>query len=101
MLEIAGQQFDGPFMTTTQLKQQQGIYVVLGANPAGGFRVLDVGESSNIWERVTYHDRAPLWKQQGVPLSVAVLYTPGWPEFNRRGFEAFIRRTYNPPCGDQ
>ncbi len=49
---------EGPYTTIDSLKEQSGVYVILGRNfNYQNWTVLDVGESATVKSRVTYHDR--------------------------------------------
>jgi hypothetical protein len=72
--------------------------VILGRHGAAStWNVIDVGESQNIRERVSNHNRAPCWRGQGhAQLSVAAIYADA---HNRMLIERQLRVQFNPPCG--
>lgn len=91
-------QFDGPYTSTDYLRDESGVYVI--TTVANGFhKVLDVGESHKVKERVSRHDRSELWQNHKVDtLYVSALYCDG---SARMIVEGEIRGTHNPPCGDR
>jgi hypothetical protein len=96
-ITINNYNFDGPFTSENGLKQQSGVYVVLGNNGSGNWNVVDVGESNDVKTRVSNHDRADCWKRQGYSnLAAAAYYTN---EANRMAIEKELRAQFNPPCG--
>jgi len=92
--------FDGPYSTPSSLLHKPGIYVILDATISKSV-VVDVGESGDsVRTRVENHDRRECWKSSSRgTLQVAVLYTPGMSDAQRRGVESAIRALYRPPCG--
>lgn len=89
--------FDGPFDHTGALQFKSGVYAILGKRPTDAqYRVLDIGESHSVRERVQNHDRAPCWSRQQLPLFVAVYYCD---EPTRMKVEQDLRAHYQPACG--
>jgi hypothetical protein len=101
VIQINGYSFEGPYTTTVSLQDRAGIYAILKLLPNGNYSLVDVGESSQVKSRVATHDRALLWRQCSTLLFVAVLYTTGWFDFQRRAVESQIRQAYAPPCGER
>lgn len=101
-IQICGYTFEGPYMSTADLQNQPGVYVILDKHTDDGWYVIDVGESNEIKNRVESHDRANCWQRnrKGV-LGVAVKYTLGWTSQQRRNLESQIREAYSPVCGDR
>lgn len=93
---------EGPYTSTDKLRHSAGVYTILGRNKQfGPWTVLDVGESEDIKNRVSIHDRGEQWVNQGYKeLSVAPIYVSG-PRPNRLKVEAALREAYRPPCGDR
>jgi hypothetical protein len=102
MITIANYRFEGPYKTTTSLRDSAGIYVILDYRLNRKWYLLDVGESAKIKTRIENHERQLCWKRnrQG-NIGVAILYTPRWSADQRRSLESKIRREYQPPCGDR
>lgn len=91
--------FDGPFDNTGPLHHQSGVYAILGKRPTDTqYRVLDIGESQSLRERVENHDRKPCWQGHQVPLYVAAYYCN---EATRMKVEQELRAHYQPACGKQ
>ena len=56
--------FEGPFQSTESLHFSSGVYAILGKHPADvQYRVIDIGQSQNIRQRVGMHDRARCWQR--------------------------------------
>jgi hypothetical protein len=74
---------DGPYSNTDSLKEQSGVYVILGRNNNfQNWNVLNVGESATMQSRITYHDRQDQWKKSGYSnLAVAPIYLPNDEKF--------------------
>lgn len=93
--------FEGPFNSTEHLENKSGVYVIL-CSIAGNNYVIDIGESSEVKNRIENHDRSDCWdKQCNGLLFVCVYYTPNQQQAGRKIIEQELRRIYNPPCGEQ
>ncbi len=101
MIKILNWNAEGPYTTTDSLKEQSGVYVILGRNfDYHPWAVLDVGKSATVKTRVTYHDRQNQWSRCGFShLAVAPIYLSD--EKVRHSIESIIRTQYNPKCGDR
>ena len=99
-INIGKYNFQGPFSSTSSLKNQSGVYAILGRNSQSErWTVVDIGESGTVRDRVENHDREPCWKRQGYrQLAVAAYYCP---EAQRMKIEQELRNQYDPPCGDR
>ena len=99
---FSGYRFEGPHTNVAALRNAAGVYVICDKRTDGRWYVLDVGESSRVRDRIESHERSACWQRhaQG-PIGVAVLYTPGWTDSQRRGLESRIRDDYAPPCGER
>ena len=99
-IRIGGYEFAGPLTNTNEIQHKAGIYVILDNRTGDTWTVIDVGESSDVKSRVMNHDRAHCWKLNRLGrLGVAVLYTPGWTDSQRRVFERNLREEFSPTCG--
>jgi len=99
-ISICGYTFEGPYTSTEYLKNQAGVYVILDKRSDGKWWVIDVGESTEVKNRVENHDRSGCWQRNNSgTLGIAVLYTPGWSAEQRRSLESKIREAFNPVCG--
>ena len=89
---------EGPFGNIGNLMSHSGVYVILGrSSQAANWNIVDVGESHNIRERISSHERKPCWIRQGFyELAVAVIYCD---HHNRKRIEQELRSSYRPPCG--
>jgi hypothetical protein len=97
-IQIDQRVFDGPFLSADHLAARSGVYAILGrSHETQQWSVVDVGESADLRQRVTMHDRAPCWRGQGhSTLAVAAHYCNA---ASRMLFEARLRAAYQPPCG--
>ena len=59
-ISLGGYRFDDPVISTDQLDERSGVYVVLDAFDHS--KVLDVGYSENVRERLETHDRRDQWE---------------------------------------
>lgn len=97
---IANQKFEGPFLTTTPIRDEPGLYIVVGAGDDDQYKLVDAGEAENVRQTVDNHGRRPCWDQFGFSkLAIAVSYTPEKGQAERREVERQIRAEYDPPCG--
>jgi hypothetical protein len=97
---LADHTFEGPFLSTNPIREETGIYIVLGAGEDGQFKLTDAGESDNVRQTVDNHSRRSCWDQFGfTKLAIGVCYTPGKNEAERREVEGRIRSEFDPPCG--
>lgn len=103
MIELAGYQFDGPYSSTSMLEDRSGVYAILSPIDTNRYKVVDVGESTNVKTRVENHDRSACWKRNATSegLRYAVHYTPHLQQAGRKDIEQKVRNKYNPPCGTQ
>lgn len=88
--------FDGPHTSVANLLQQSGVYVIT-TFVNGYHKVVDVGESHNIQDRVSGHDRNSQWNAHIADrLYVSALYCD---EQARILVEGAVRQFHTPPCG--
>lgn len=100
-ISIGNYQFHGPFNSTENLENQSGIYAILD-HVSGQYYVLDIGESSEVKNRIEGHDRKPCWiKNAKGSLEVAVYYTPNQQQSKRTVIEQELREQFRPCCGDK
>ena len=100
MIQVSQYNFEGPYQHTGQLENRSGIYVILTTNNNTNY-VVDVGESSQIKDRIENHDRQSCWTRNSLngTLSVAVLYTPHLQQSGRIEIEQELRDKFHPACG--
>ena len=99
-IQVGAYNAEGPYDNVIHLRKASGVYVILGSSTPGvNWKVLDVGESHDVHERVSNHDRANCWKRSGHSvIAVAPIYAA---EAQRMQIERELRHQYNPPCGDR
>jgi hypothetical protein len=97
-ITIGNLSFDGPFSDPAQLLARSGVYAILGGG-GGNWKVVDVGESGDVKDRVANHDRKLQWQKTGhATLSVAAFYCNA---ATRMTVEKQLRDQYKPTCGDR
>ena len=67
MIELKGcsgevYKFEGPYSPPDSLENKSGVYVIL-CYKGGKYYVIDVGESSEVRDRVSNHERADCWEE--------------------------------------
>lgn len=88
--------FDGPHLSVHSLRNQSGVYII-STIVNGLHKIIDVGESHDVKNRVENHDRSPSWQNHiSDTLYASALYCS---EAQRMAVESLIRSAYNPPCG--
>lgn len=98
-IKIGGKEFNGPYGQTSSLKDESGTYVVSTKNKSGNHKVLDVGESKKVKERVEGHDRAQCWKDNKED---GLFYSAYYCDKDaRKTLADDIRDSLNPPCGEK
>ena len=101
VVRLSGLPFEGPYTDPHRIPAEAGIYAPLDQQ-AGGYYVVDVGESADIRARVSTHDRAQSWVRNSTgALGVWIYLMPRSSEAQRRDIEGRIRAQYRPPCGDR
>ena len=99
-IDIGVYNFEGPFDSTSGLKNESGVYAILGRHSINDcWDIIDIGESGDVKSRVENHDREDCWNAQGyTSLSYAAYYCP---KLSRIIGEGSLRREFNPPCGER
>jgi len=94
--------FDGAYTSPDRLQPTAGVYVIFCKN-GDDLSVLDVGESDDVQDRVSNHDRADCWKQNCIgTIYYSATYTEFLEEDERREIEQIIRDSEeNIPCGER
>jgi hypothetical protein len=91
--------FEGPFTSAAGLKEKSGVYAITTLTSGDTHKVLDVGESGNVYDRVSNHDRATEWKRHEVHgIYMSAYYCA---ESTRMAIERELRTYFNPPCGSR
>ena len=96
-MKISNYEFDGPYSTPDLLANRAGVYAVLCLSN-GNYTVIDIGESGNVRERLQTHDRKDCW---GKNCEGTLYYAAHYNAENRHTIEQFLRKTFNPPCGER
>ncbi|HEX8227214.1 MAG TPA: hypothetical protein VF572_05095 [Candidatus Saccharimonadales bacterium] len=87
----------GPFTDVNSLPDASGVYVITTQAVNGQHTIIDVGESHNIRERITNHDRAQQWLRHQI--NGVYAWTLQCDERSRMLIETALRSTYRPVCG--
>ena len=81
------------------------IYVILCVSSDSKTRVLDVGETGELGDRIRNHDRKDCWEthceNNNIWICVYPMPSAQFSKQDRLDVEAGIRRKYDPPCGDR
>ena len=98
---IDNYEFEGPFVSKQMIRAEPGVYVILDGLSLSRPKVIYVGQSMSLRNRVAHHEQESYWRQYA-PLGFyyAVYYTHGLTEYQRRQIELQIIRKYNPPCNN-
>ena len=75
-----------------------GVYVV-GRVQEAGLSVLDVGESADIGDRISSHDRRGCWTRHAFGLPLVVMAHLEQDLATRLRIEVDLRSRLTPPCG--
>jgi hypothetical protein len=96
-----GYTVEGAWTDPDNLQSASGVYIIW-CKTGETWKVLDVGESHDVKNRVLTHDRADCWKRNctGI-IYYSVIYTPNQQQAGRMELEQAIRKLENPPCGDR
>jgi len=100
-INIGNYSFEGPFSNPSSLSNKSGVYAVLTrATTNDKYSVVDIGESGEVRDRVSDHNRAPCWNRNKKAAGLA--YTAYYcNESTRMKVEAELRGAYKPSCGDR
>ena len=99
-LELGDYQFQGPFKDAAPVRNEPGVYVVLGDNNDNNFKILEVGESETLRDAVNDKSKKECWDKQGIErFVVAVLYSEGGSPEDRKKTKDTIKSQFSPPCG--
>ena len=98
-IRIGNYDFEGPFMSTSSLKSQSGVYAILGRNSVNeDWNVVDIGESGDVKKRVENHNRKNCWEAQNYTILNCAAYYCNI--IARHSIEKELRNIFKPPCGD-
>lgn len=96
-IQIGTYNFEGPFSSVDALRNESGVYAILGSNGSGEHVVIDIGESAMLRNRIAGHDRQDQWRQCGFRWVLAATYYTN--AMNRMLIERELRNSYRPRCG--
>lgn len=96
---LGNHQFIGPHTKNQTLPSQSGVYIITTLAQNGKHTVLDVGESSNIAQRIPSHDRMNQWER--VANDGFHVWTLLANATQRVLIEQAHRLAYNPVCGER
>lgn len=96
-MNFSGYQFTGPYNVDLNFKRDFGaVYAIVDdAN-----KVLDIGQTKSVNDRVQYHDRRPCWDGNKVGFLHLYVYESS-SEQTRTQIESYLRGVYNPTCGEK
>jgi len=93
-------QFEGAWTDPENLESRSGVYVIWSKSSNEEWKVLDVGESHDVKNRVINHDRKSCWdRHNSGEIFYSATYTRGLQQAGRMKIERQIRAETNPPCG--
>ena len=87
------------FTNTAGIPEISGVYVVYTKDGNGNTVILDVGESGNINERISNHDRESCWQTHMIN-GIYYKIIPCDEEL-RKVLESTLRGILNPTCGER
>lgn len=99
-IRIGRYDFEGPFETPENLKNDAGVYAVIALDTDRG-AMIDVGETTDIKDKVNNHERKQCWEKlsNDRPIRFAAVYTHEIAEQGRHMIEKEIRSQFTVPCG--
>jgi predicted GIY-YIG superfamily endonuclease len=88
--------FEGPYSINDAFNNIAGVYVIYTKQ-----KCLDVGETSELKNRIAEHERKPCWKRNanGNPINLAFRKVQRQKE--RLELESYLRDVLKPSCGDK
>jgi len=99
-LNILSYHFDGPFdVDAIEIREKRcGVYLIVDQAPEGPY-ILDVGEVSEIEDRLVYHLRRNCWERyRRHQLVVYLAFTTGQSREESKEVVDSIKLTFDPPC---
>lgn len=100
-INLNGYTFEGPYGAISSLGDRSGVYAILARN-GDHYRVLDIGESAKVKDRINGHSRAECWRKHAISgVYFAVYYTRNLQQSGRIQIEQKLRAYFAPPCGKQ
>lgn len=101
-INISGYDFEGPYTDTDDIENKSGVYAILNKVEGNKYKVIDIGESKEVKNRLDTHDRYDCWVLNcNLTIYYAVYYTPNKQGAGRRAVEKELRDQFQPPCGER
>lgn len=88
--------FEWPYGSIEDLKEQSWVYCILTKNVAGTYNLIDCGEAWWIKDRIKAHDRQDCWNRKKIDWIFAAVYYCN--ESTRMDLEKLIRSKRNWLC---
>lgn len=88
-----GYTFNGPFSINASFSEAAGIYLITNSNG----NIVDVGETENLKERISNHERHNCWTKNG---GINLYFHHENNESQRLAKEKLFRSKSNPVCGE-
>jgi hypothetical protein len=102
-ITIGNLEFTCVRLSEADFKEVAAIYVIICVDSNGKWKVLDVGQTGSLGERIDGHDRKDCWikncPDQNIWVCVYPLPTARYSQKERVDMEKRLRDQYNPPCG--
>jgi hypothetical protein len=93
--------FEGPFPSTSNLKDRSGVYAIF-CNVNNKYFLMDFGENSQVKTCIENNDRKERWTNTCLgTLFFFVYYTPNLQQTDRKLIEQELRQQYKPPCSER
>lgn len=99
-VNIEGYSFSGPHSIDATFKPLAGVYIIYTADYTSK-KWLDVGETDNLANRISSHERRLCWKRNAEDLKINLAFLQINNEQRRLTVEAKLRKKLNPICGEK
>ena len=90
-------------LSEADFKDIAAIYVIICVDKDGIWKVLDVGQTGELGERIDNHDRKKCWKDncpnKNIWVCIYKMPSDKYTKQDRLDLEKKLRDQYNPPCG--
>lgn len=101
-IKIGDYIFEGPYTNTDNIENKSGVYAILNNTKDKTYKVIDIGESKEVKDRLDSHDRKECWDKNCTPtIYYAVYYTENKQKKGRTEVEQELRGLYDLPCGER
>jgi hypothetical protein len=102
---IGGQTFVCVALKDADFRDVAAIYVILCVQEGGKWKILDVGQTGELGQRIDSHDRRSCWERncpnKNIWVCVYPMPTSKYTKEDRLKFEKALRAQYKPPCGER